>query len=251
MKNSPKRRGLIILTLTLSGLSMLLSGPVALTSTAASQRGERVSENKIPAHLPIKVKVNNLHGPKWPRELELEVRNTGSKPIYFLKLLIVTDVITENNVPAGFSFRYGRAEMASTEAVPTPEDVPIAPGDTHVFKIEEKFAKPWEVWADDPGSRMKPKKFTLMFSSLYFGDGTGFGTTGGTPIPDRRASGAPCDPKGAARAAFMTAKAPPAAAFQGRVGLLAGKLLTGKFFPRKNEQPGAGRTHDTQQRLLL
>ena len=60
------------------------------TSTSAAFQ-ERTFENKIPAHIPIKIKIKRekeqkfkeLNNEKWLREFELELTNTGDKPIYF------------------------------------------------------------------------------------------------------------------------------------------------------------------------
>src|SRR6267142_246433 len=55
---------------------------------------ERELEDTIPAHVPIKVKIKaekeqafkDLSNEHWVRDLEIEVKNTGTKPIYFLHL---------------------------------------------------------------------------------------------------------------------------------------------------------------------
>ena len=52
---------------------------------------EREVEDRIPAHLPVKFKVRNpekakdLKNEDWLRDIEIEVKNTGTKPIYFLR----------------------------------------------------------------------------------------------------------------------------------------------------------------------
>jgi hypothetical protein len=56
------------------------------------EKEERQLEDAIPKHVPIKVKIKaekekafkDLHNEKWLRDLEIEVTNTGTKPIYFL-----------------------------------------------------------------------------------------------------------------------------------------------------------------------
>src|SRR4028118_1708036 len=58
-----------------------------VSSTAQSmQKEERELEDKIPKHLPLKIKVKNLNNEKWARDVEVEVTNTGDKPIYHLSL---------------------------------------------------------------------------------------------------------------------------------------------------------------------
>ena len=73
------------LVLTVIGFLIMAS---RLTSSNAAVQ-ERIFENKIPAHIPIKIKIKkgkeesfkDLKNEKWLREFELEVTNTGDKPI--------------------------------------------------------------------------------------------------------------------------------------------------------------------------
>src|SRR3712207_4633634 len=63
----------------------LVCGGIGIVpSTAQSQPEAKELDDKIPKHLPIKVKVKNLDKKNWVREVEVEVKNTGDKPIYFL-----------------------------------------------------------------------------------------------------------------------------------------------------------------------
>src|SRR2546421_11374514 len=53
---------------------------------------KRLFENRVPEHLPIKVKIKrdkessfrDLNNENWARDFELEVKNIGDKPIYTL-----------------------------------------------------------------------------------------------------------------------------------------------------------------------
>ncbi|HEU4596170.1 MAG TPA: hypothetical protein VFS10_13590, partial [Pyrinomonadaceae bacterium] len=91
------------LTSLLLVLFALLVVAFGLSSGAAqsSQDGaessaseEREFKNTVRAHVPIKVKVKNeqsfknLKNKKWARELEIEVKNTGTKPIYYLYVVV-------------------------------------------------------------------------------------------------------------------------------------------------------------------
>ncbi|HET8669511.1 MAG TPA: hypothetical protein VFM05_02460 [Candidatus Saccharimonadales bacterium] len=60
---------------------------------------ERVFENKIPTHIPIKIKIKkekeksfkDPKNEKWLREFALELTNTGDKLIYFLYITMDTE----------------------------------------------------------------------------------------------------------------------------------------------------------------
>jgi hypothetical protein len=189
-KTPAVRRALLTFAATLLAVLVPLCGFVAVTGRAQSGRAEKVVEDKIPGHVPVKVKVKNLEHEHWARDLEVEVRNTGSKPIYSLDFFIVMpEALGPDGNPLGFGFNYGRAALGDISERPTPEDIPIKPGETHTFRIEEKFAKGWEKHQAD-NKVPEPTRFQLKFSLVTFGDGTGLLGTSGAPLPGRSAGNA-------------------------------------------------------------
>lgn len=180
------------LQIALLAFFLILCGVCIVSSTAQTPENERELEDKIPKHLPIQVKVKNLNNKKWTSDLEVEVKNTGGKPIYFLMFsLFFVDVKMENGDDIGFPFRYGRPELYIIENKASPEDVPIQPGETYVFKAPKSLADNWEKFRSKR-NMSHPKKIGIRFRALNFGDGTGFRTTGGIPVPKPRASKATC-----------------------------------------------------------
>ena len=101
------------------GAVLLFTGMVGFR-VAHSQRDntpadERRFENTVPVHVPIKVKLKNvksfkdLKNKNWARELEIKVKNTGSKPIYFMYAVVsLPDFVLDNGYPVGFQVKYGR-----------------------------------------------------------------------------------------------------------------------------------------------
>ena len=153
------------------------------------QEEKRELEDKIPKHVPIKVKVRvekekgfkDLKNGNWLRDFELEVTNTSNKPIYFLELwLMLPDTKTENNRPLAFSLRYGRDDFIDYETRSVATDVPIQPHETYTFIIPEGKL---QAWLDFKVRRKEadPKKVRVKFIQLNFGDGTGF--NGGDALP--------------------------------------------------------------------
>jgi len=163
---------------------LVFGGIGSVSIIAQSPQPEaRELEHKIPKHLPIKVEVKNLDKENWMREVELEVKNTGGKPIYYLGLrLQMPEVTDENGTIVAAIFNYGRPELGDFERRPTAEDVPIQPGDTYTMKVPEDQIKGWEA-AKKHYKWPEPKKFRLRFYHLHYGDGTGFMTSGGLPVP--------------------------------------------------------------------
>lgn len=168
----------------------LLEG-IASRSVAQSTE-ERELENRIPKHLPIKVKMKkekeklfkDLKNEKWMRDLELEVTNIGDKPIYFLDFHVsITDVQAPNGTNIAFPLRYGNHELADFGNKAGPDDIPIKPGETYVLKAYDSNVRGWDLFRRNH-NKPQPKKLILRFQVLSFGDGTGFMGTHGGPIPE-------------------------------------------------------------------
>jgi hypothetical protein len=180
-----------VMPIVLLSALLVVCGVGIRMSTAQSQSEERVLEDKIPKHLPIKIKIKkekekafkDLKNEKWLRDFELEVTNTGEKPIYFLDFLLIFPEITD---PAGhktgYPLRYGRIELVDLEAKVMPNDIPLNPGESYIFRLPESYVKGWERFIKHY-SKSQPKKVSLHFRVLNFGDGTGFMWSDGAPFP--------------------------------------------------------------------
>lgn len=159
--------------------NFLMNAPV--TSSIARIQEERVIENTLPKDVPIKVKIKkekeksfkDLKNEKWAREFELELTNTGDKPIYYLDILMVTDVKAVDGHRIVFPLQYGRAELGDIISKPRPDDVPIKPGETYILKIHAGQVPAWEQ-IQLTENRSQPKKMHLELQLLSFGDGTGY-----------------------------------------------------------------------------
>ena len=154
------------------------------------QENERKLEDQIPKHVPIKIKIKkekeagfkDLNNERWAREFELEVTNTGTKPIYAFYLLVVTDV----RAAAGFrivsSLLYGRNELGDIRTKAEPTDVPINPGESVSLKFHPSQLNAWD-YARKKENRPLPKRLEIKFQFLSFGDGTGYVGSGATALP--------------------------------------------------------------------
>jgi hypothetical protein len=100
--------------LALSVVGFLMTASLRTSSRAAAFQ-ERIFENQIPSHIPLKIKIKkekeesfkDLKNEKWLRGFELELTNTGDKPIYFVYLTMGTNVKVDNVLPAKASRRSG------------------------------------------------------------------------------------------------------------------------------------------------
>jgi hypothetical protein len=201
----------VVLLLFLVFLASIFLINGSLAPSIAQSLEERELKDTIPKHLPIKVKIKkekekafkDLKNEKWLRDFELEVTNTGDKPIYFLSLAISLPEITAPYVIApdgnkiGFSLHYGRRELVDIETKAGPDDVPIKPGETYLFRFSDLTVQGWERFRQRE-NKPDAKKLILHFQILSFGDGTGFVSTGGIPIPspsNKRSSLDRCEPE--------------------------------------------------------
>ena len=91
----------------------------------------------------------------------------------------------------GWDLHYGRTDLISINAPLRPDDIPLRPGETHVFTIAERFVSAFEEIVRENGLA-PPKKVRAIFQFINLGDGTGFSGTG-KPLP--HATESPADSK--------------------------------------------------------
>ncbi|HKO44295.1 MAG TPA: hypothetical protein VJU84_13550 [Pyrinomonadaceae bacterium] len=184
---------LLLLVFTLPLVFMLLLRAFPAVGIAQSTE-EREIKNKIPEHLPIKVKIRaekerafkDLKDENWVKDFALEVTNTSTKPIYFLELsLIYPELIEPNGRPVGVPLRYGRMDVIDHRTRATVDDLPIKPGETYVYTIPKRDRRGWNA-RKAKGYVPDPRKVILQFVHLSFGDGTGFNRTDAEPYPYKR-----------------------------------------------------------------
>lgn len=177
--------------------------PVSKTKPIERKPTRRMFENRIPEHLPIKVKIKrekekefrDLENDNWARDLELEVKNVGEKPIYFLWFALEVPEAKIATSHQSFSIMYGRMELADLNNGATVEDLPIMPGETKVLTIEDVGIRGW----DEARSRVLVPRIhgvRVIIQYLSFGDGTGFFGTTGAPRPkvEKGPNGTACLP---------------------------------------------------------
>lgn len=152
---------------------------------------ERVFDNTIPKHVPVKIKIKkekekafkDLKNDKWARDFEMELTNTGAKPIYSIyMLLVLPEVRNRSGVKIVFPLFYGRNELGDTKVKALPEDVPIRPGETYVFTISQLQIPVWEQLQREE-KRPQPKRIQLKLQVISFGDGTGYIGNDGLAVP--------------------------------------------------------------------
>ncbi len=182
-------------------LSILVFGFLALTINVASQETtpvpqdprvfggpERKLYNGVPPHLPVRLDVKNVESDKWVHDLEVVVTNVSDKPIYFMDMFVFpVGFKSPKGYTIGYWLKYGRARLINFAEPLQPDDVPIKPGEKHIFKISESDAKGWDAFRERE-NKPEPTKLELAFQRINFGDGTGFGPGGKAMDKHRKVS---------------------------------------------------------------
>ena len=177
-KSSPLIAKILLLLFVLMTIGIFLMKP-PLSSSSTAQT-ERVFENTIPENAPIRIKIKkdkeksfkDLKDEKWVTEFELEVKNTGEKPIYFLFLDLITDV-RDGGDRLVFSLVYGRAELGDIITKAGPDDESIKPGETYVFRIHPGQIQAWEKSVREK-TQLDALRIKAKIETVSFGDGTGY-----------------------------------------------------------------------------
>jgi hypothetical protein len=164
----------------LSTLLFLINSPICPAQ-------DRAIEIHQPGYeLPLKVTdVKNLQTELWHRDLEIEVENVSSRPIYYIQLLIlVPDLVDQAGIPYGASLEYGSSRLAREGVHAVTKDVPIAPGEKYVFRLRKSKEANWTGFLGhlDVLPEGATRKLLLRIQTISFGDGTGF-KAGGIPYP--------------------------------------------------------------------
>ena len=171
---------------------IVLFATLGLVQSASTQATKRSFESKIPAHVPLKIKIKkekeektlDISNKDWFRDIEIEVTNTSDKPIYFLSLNVeLADLAPARpNALRTFFLGYGRGEFYEQNTKPIPGDIPIEPNATHTFVIDEDQRNGFEKWRSQNSGR-DAFKLQMSINHLSYGDGTGFTTLGALPFP--------------------------------------------------------------------
>lgn len=169
-------------------LAVLLTLFCALGSSPAiaQERQYEVYSCKLRAclgqQMPLTITaVRNLQSAEWWRELEVEVKNTSDKPIYFIRFIIGlpdTDPNRKAEVNLGMyglSLYYGRKELINISRAAEAGDTPLRPGETYIFRVPETSYGGFSRQSETLTKRLK-----FYFETINFGDNTGL--IGGAPL---------------------------------------------------------------------
>jgi hypothetical protein len=167
----------LVLTVALVLLYRGASGP---SNAQQPSPQERQVENTI-QHAPLRVKLTkekekawkDPKNEKWVSDFEVEITNTGDKPIYTFGLSLYFDVPNDYQDYFKVDIVYGRSEISRIGSKPTTDDIPLKPGESKIFTLDPRYAVMWDKGRREKGWRL-PTKVKIKLGNLNFGDGTGF-----------------------------------------------------------------------------
>ena len=194
MLNPRVRLGLAGLACLVASFILIgaLKSPNMTPVSAKAQNNERKLENLIPKHVPLGIRIKkekekefkDLTNEKWASDFELEVTNTGTKPIYEFYLNLILDVKDSAYQNVTAAVYYGRVELGDHRVHARPDDIPLNPGETCVLKIHPGQISAWQISRREEG-RPLPKLIQIEFQLLSFGDGTGLVCEHAIPVPSK------------------------------------------------------------------
>ena len=138
-------------------------------------KNERTLKTREFKDMPLEVrKVKNLDSDTWHKDLEIEVKNIGGKPIYsILAYLEFPDKKVEHNGNvSGILMQFGEDKYIDITTVGNPQDPHLNPGDSYVFTIAEQYRKGLKVQHERSPEAFR--RLDFHFGVISFGDGTGF-----------------------------------------------------------------------------
>ena len=145
------------------------------------KRNLRIQDFK---EMPLKIHaIRNVDSETWYKDLQIEVKNTGTKPIYFMLAYLEFPDHKPGGRDTGFALSYGELKYVDISVLADSQDLHLDPGQTYVFTIPEKAQK--GLGRQHERSPGEFKKLDFHISIVSFGDRTGF-EAGGDPVDLRK-----------------------------------------------------------------
>jgi hypothetical protein len=179
---NPPRKSAVLLVkrilpiVVLCVAAVLVMRAMLTPGAAQSTSQERKLRTREFRNMPLVVReVRNLQSDTWHKDLEIEVKNVSTKPIYsiFANLVAPDDRVEGEVVYVyGIVLQFGARENSDVKRIADPQDQHLDPGGTFVLTIPEQYKKGLKALHEK--HQELTKKWELHFAVISFGDGTGF-----------------------------------------------------------------------------
>jgi hypothetical protein len=135
--------------------------------------------------LPIEItEIRNFHKSHWLRDLEIDLKNVSTKPIYEIYLMLfMPDDRDDGGNSSAVGLEYGRFDLVHPSHLPSADDKPLWPGATVVMKVDERQSTGYEHHLTKQSVQVASTyRIRMAILAINFGDNTGF-INGGVPYP--------------------------------------------------------------------
>lgn len=149
----------------------------------AQDQEKRTLKTREFQDMPLKYHaICNVESDTWYKDLQIEVKNIGTKPIYFILAYLEFPDHKPGGRNTGVSLTFGDLKNWDIGDLADPQDQHLEPGQTYVFTIPEKT----RAWLGRQHERVPQefKKLDFHIDIISFGDRTGFET--GHPLDLRK-----------------------------------------------------------------
>jgi len=144
-----------------------------LRRQAQSDQEKRTIKTREFKDMPLKFQaIRNVDSETWYKDLQIEVKNIGTKPIYFMLAYLEFPDHKSAGRDTGLSLTFGDLKNWDIGVLADPQDPHLDPGQTYVFTIPEETRK----WLQKQHERVPQelKKLDFHIDIISFGDRTGF-----------------------------------------------------------------------------
>ncbi len=150
----------------------------------------RINTRAYPDRVVKVTAVRHLQSEHFPEDLEVEVQNISSQPIYYISFHL-----TFPNKNILWYADYGQRRLSDLKQLAGPEDSPLKPGEKYILKLQGIDLESYRYKVAD-GTMLggATQKLELVFQEISFGDGTGVRAG-----EDARDSQGDCHSQGSAR----------------------------------------------------
>ena len=83
-------------------------------------------------------RISKVDSDDFPNDFEVELKNIGDKPIYFIYLYLDLPEVEVGGAHCAFIIQYGRTDLLELNNTANPDDESIKPGEVHTLKIATK-----------------------------------------------------------------------------------------------------------------
>lgn len=149
----------------------------------AQDQEKRTLKTREFQDMPLKYHaIRNVESDTWYKDLQIEVKNIGTKPVYFILSYLEFPDHKSGGRNTGVSLTFGDLKKWDIGDLADPQDQHLEPGQTYVFTIPEKT----RAWLGRQHERVPQefKKLDFHIDIISFGDRTGFET--GHPLDLRK-----------------------------------------------------------------